>query len=198
MSEKRHKINKFANYQNIIVRNSPVPCFLFFSGSRPLIYGFWRNAHDQYTNPLARPLLIALQVPRRLSVDENVRAKEGGKDPSDGSLRFITSHSRFALASTTRKTKRLRRRLVLFAWEYKIIFISRASHNSLALKQRLGATWKSPFRECCLTTANHFLPTFNTPSEIPRTMALIYTRKQKQCRILVIAVSSKSKSIPCK
>ena len=23
MSEKRHKINKFANYQNIIVRNSP-------------------------------------------------------------------------------------------------------------------------------------------------------------------------------
>ena len=25
MSEKRHKINKFANYQNIIVRNSPVP-----------------------------------------------------------------------------------------------------------------------------------------------------------------------------
>ena len=36
--------------------------FLFFS--RPLIYGFWRNAHDQYTNPLARPLLIALQVVR--------------------------------------------------------------------------------------------------------------------------------------
>ena len=29
---------------------------------RLLIYGFWRNAHDQYTNPLARPLLIALQV----------------------------------------------------------------------------------------------------------------------------------------
>ena len=25
---------------------------------------FWRNAHDQYTNPLARPLLIALQVVR--------------------------------------------------------------------------------------------------------------------------------------
>ena len=24
MSEKRHKINKFANYQNIIVTNSPV------------------------------------------------------------------------------------------------------------------------------------------------------------------------------
>ena len=39
-----------------------------------------------------------------LSLDENVRAKEGGKGtkgemyPSDGPLRFITSHSRFSLA----------------------------------------------------------------------------------------------------
>ena len=32
--------------------------------------------------------------------------------PSHGPLRFITSHSRFALASCMRKTKRLRRRLV--------------------------------------------------------------------------------------
>ena len=31
--------------------------------------------------------------------------------PSHGPLRFITTHSRFALASTMRKTKRLRRRL---------------------------------------------------------------------------------------
>ena len=56
-----------------------------------------------------------------LSLDENMRAKEGGKDttgfacrlyPSHGPLRFITSHSRFALASTMRNTvKRLRRRL---------------------------------------------------------------------------------------
>ena len=64
-------------------------------------------------------------VPRRLSFDENVRAKESGKEttgktrfacrlyPSHGSLRFITSHSRFALASAMRKTKRLRRRLFL-------------------------------------------------------------------------------------
>ena len=59
-------------------------------------------------------------VPRRLSFDENVRAKEGRKEttgfacrlyPSHGPLRFITSHSRFALASAKRKTKRLRRRL---------------------------------------------------------------------------------------
>ena len=33
--------------------------------------------------------------------------------PSHGPLRFITSHSRFALASAMRKTKRLRRRLDL-------------------------------------------------------------------------------------
>ena len=59
-------------------------------------------------------------VHRRLSFDENVRAKERGKEttgacclyPSHGPLRFITSHSRFALASAMRKTKRLRRRLV--------------------------------------------------------------------------------------
>ena len=28
------------------------------------LYGFWRNAPDQYANPLARPWLIALQVVR--------------------------------------------------------------------------------------------------------------------------------------
>ena len=59
-------------------------------------------------------------IPRRLSFDENVRAKEGRKEttgfacrlcPSHSPLRFITSHSRFALASAKRKTKRLRRRL---------------------------------------------------------------------------------------
>ena len=33
MSEKRHKINKFANYQDITVRNSP-------AFSKPLIFGF--------------------------------------------------------------------------------------------------------------------------------------------------------------
>ena len=29
--------------------------------SRPLIFGFWRNEHDQYKNPLASPMIIALQ-----------------------------------------------------------------------------------------------------------------------------------------
>ena len=61
-------------------------------------------------------------VPRRLSFDENVYAKEGGKEtkgfayrlyPSHGHLQFITSNSRFALASAMRKTKSLRRRLKL-------------------------------------------------------------------------------------
>ena len=55
-------------------------------------------------------------VPRRLSFDENVRAKEGGKEifrlyPSHGPLQFMTSHSRFALASAMRKAKCLRRKL---------------------------------------------------------------------------------------
>ena len=56
-----------------------------------------------------------------------MRAKEGGKEttgetsftcrlyPSHGPLRSITSHSRLALVSTIRKTKRLRRRLALIA-----------------------------------------------------------------------------------
>ena len=39
--------------------------------------------------------------------------------PSHGPLRFITSHSRFALASAMRKTKRLRRRLYLALLEWR-------------------------------------------------------------------------------
>ena len=57
-------------------------------------------------------------VPRRLSLDENLHAKEGGKEktasplnfasllyPSRGPLRFFTSHSRFALASMRNHAK---------------------------------------------------------------------------------------------
>ena len=47
-------------------------------------------------------------LPRTQTSLFDVRAKEGGNGP----LRFITSHSRFALASAMRKTKRLRRRLM--------------------------------------------------------------------------------------
>ena len=85
---------------------------------------------SHHLSPLTTRMVITVEpslirtagclVPRLLSFDENVRAKEGGKEttgfacrlyPSHGPLRFITSHSRFALASAKRKTKRLRRRL---------------------------------------------------------------------------------------
>ena len=39
------------------------PCFYsFLKTLKPLVLGFWRNAHYQYTNPISRPLMIALQV----------------------------------------------------------------------------------------------------------------------------------------
>ena len=53
-----------------------------------------------------------------LSLDEKLRAKEGGKEktgfasflsPPHGPLRFVTSHSRFALADV-RKTKGMRKK----------------------------------------------------------------------------------------
>ena len=55
-------------------------------------------------------------VPRRLSFDENLRAKEGGKETTGVcTLPMVPCGSspvtRFALASAMRKTKRLRRRL---------------------------------------------------------------------------------------
>ena len=65
MSKKRHKINKFANYQNKMVRTVQPwpPCFCsFLKTLKPLVLGYWRTAHYQYTNPISRPLMIALQV----------------------------------------------------------------------------------------------------------------------------------------
>ena len=42
MSEKRHTINKFVNYQNIMVRNSPAfDRHNFVPSQKPLIFGFW-------------------------------------------------------------------------------------------------------------------------------------------------------------
>ena len=66
MSEKRHKINKLANKQNITVRNSPAfDHHVFVPSQNPLIFGLWRDAHDHYTiNLLTRPLMITLQVVR--------------------------------------------------------------------------------------------------------------------------------------
>ena len=65
-----------------------LPCFCFFS--RPLIYGFWRNAHDQYTNPLARPLLISLQVVRT-SFGFHLRECMGSSSPPPLRLRVCSS-----------------------------------------------------------------------------------------------------------
>ena len=57
MSGKRHKTNKFANFQTITVRNSPA---FNHHVLKPLIFGLWCDA----PNPLARTLIIALQVVR--------------------------------------------------------------------------------------------------------------------------------------
>ena len=61
------------------------------------------------------PLDTTCLVPRRLSLSMKMCAqKRAGRRrlfPSHGSLRFITSQSRFALDSTMRKTKRLSRKL---------------------------------------------------------------------------------------
>ena len=50
-------------------------------------------------------------VPRRLSLDENERAKEGGKEPSVPFPWSLAVHHQ-SLAPTLRKTKRPRRRLL--------------------------------------------------------------------------------------
>ena len=91
-----------------------------------LLVTWWQLPSDQFHVLQFRFFIVRYYlclVPRRLSFD--VRAKEGGKEttaetrfarrlyPSHGPLRFITSHSRFALASAMRKKKRLRSRLVL-------------------------------------------------------------------------------------
>ena len=57
MSGKRHKTNKFANFQTITVRNSPA---FNHHVLKPLIFGLWCDA----PNPLAITLIIALQVVR--------------------------------------------------------------------------------------------------------------------------------------
>ena len=62
--------------------------------------------------------------------------------PSHGPLRFITSHSRFALASTMRKTKRLRRRLSptyffsSFRWHITTVLSQRQKRQRTQLKKK--------------------------------------------------------------
>ena len=64
-----------------------------------------------------------LSVPRRLSLDQNVCAKEGGKEVVPFPWSLAVHHQ--SLASTLRKTKRLRRRLILCGnINLKVQFIS--------------------------------------------------------------------------
>ena len=83
--------NKIANYQkyNSEKQSRLRPsCFCFFS--RPLIYGFWRNAHDQYTNSLVKALLIALQVVKT-SFGFHLRGCMGISSPSPCSCCYLKS-----------------------------------------------------------------------------------------------------------
>ena len=61
MSEKRHKINKFGNYQNIMVRKSDRHGFVPSQNRWPLVL---TSCTRSETKPLTRPLMITLQVVR--------------------------------------------------------------------------------------------------------------------------------------
>jgi len=64
--------------------------YMVCSFSKPLIYGFGRNAHDQFINPLTRPLLIALQVVRT-SFEFHLRECMGSRSPLLPLLRTVIS-----------------------------------------------------------------------------------------------------------
>ena len=79
----------------------------------------WERDRSHHETPLTKCGYCL--VSRRLSLSMKMCAqRKAGRCrlyPSHGPLRCITSQSRFALASTTRKMKRLRRRLVrLHSW----------------------------------------------------------------------------------
>ena len=67
---------------------------------------------DTCLAPRRLSLSMKMCAQRKAGRRQRARRRFAGRlYPSHGPLRFITSHSCFALASTTRKTKRLRRRL---------------------------------------------------------------------------------------
>ena len=127
---------------NVAVIAPPQPCFIFSHPNRGLwtVSNYLRfgetsnknvqlvlqhgcetswNALLRVLPPMFKPVLRQirlLQLPRtQSSLSRWKCARKGRREgyPSHGPLRFITSHSCFALASTMRKTKRLRRRLLL-------------------------------------------------------------------------------------
>ena len=91
----------------------------------PFIGSYWRYGWPRTRRRRRAPCKLSVSllqlfcylVPRSLSLDENLRAKEGGKEqrgetrfasllyPSHGPLRFVLSHSRFALASIRNQAK---------------------------------------------------------------------------------------------
>ena len=78
----------------------------------------FKPIRDKHTAVFARFAVAALprtQTSLFRCARKGRRKGDNGRErlhPSHGLLRFITSHSRFALASAMRKTKRVRRRLV--------------------------------------------------------------------------------------
>ena len=132
-----------------------LPCFCFFS--RPLIYGFWRNEHDQYTNPLARPLLISLQVVRT-SFGFHLRECMGSSSPPPpaASLQLARTHTRLTHCARASRATRLythfaRRfarnnyrlcyernyRKKKFPWEYRVGVKILAAKETFRRKQRV-------------------------------------------------------------
>ena len=93
----KHRDQNINKHFCLVVRNvNWIKCWVFF----------------EYTkNPASYPdvsLLMKMCAQRKAGR----RQRACCLYPSHGPLRFITSHSRFALASAMRKTKRLRRRLL--------------------------------------------------------------------------------------
>ena len=134
-----------------------LPCFCFFS--RPLIYGFWRNAHDQNTNPLARPLLISLQVVRT-SFGFHLTECMGSSSPLPPPLRLrVCSSLGPARGSRTARALRARQDYTLtslgasrgttigcyernyrkkkFPWEYRVGVKILAAKETFRRKQRV-------------------------------------------------------------
>ena len=90
---------------------SLVQATFFIVFNLPALYYSSRECHYDIIPSISQvneSWLVPASYP---DVPLDVRAKEGGKET--WSLAVITSHSRFALASVMRKTKRLRRRLWL-------------------------------------------------------------------------------------
>ena len=109
------KISAFDIFENISIKViSPVPLILLSKPWQCCLF-FRINLSFLIAEQAKLPLPRTETSLSRWKCTRKGR-REGDNDglyPSHGPLRFIISHSRFALASTMRKTKRLRKRLKL-------------------------------------------------------------------------------------